>query len=100
MNVFDPRLNNFSQTMWYINSQSPLNLKNYKVLMKKNPNIQNLNKIAKKIKSVPTKRNIKRVLKQKQIQNPKKITIKVKQVKIHAVNNQLVNELRRLQSMI
>ena len=102
MNYLDPRVNNYYTKIWYIDPRSPLTLRNYKILFRKNPNIINLNTVARKIGSAPTKRNINRVLKAKQINDPKEITFKIKKRKIQTtikVNN-LLKQLKQLQNRI
>jgi hypothetical protein len=103
MNFLDPRINNFSEKIWYVDPRSPLTLQNYKILLKKNPKIQNLNKVASKIGAAPTKQNINRVLKSKKFHDPKEITIKVKKRKIQKntrIINNVLRELYRLQNKI
>lgn len=98
----DPLINNYYTKMWYIDPRSPLTLRNYKILFRKNPSIQNLNTVARKIGSAPTKRNINRVLKAQQIHDPKEITLKIKKRKIKNATNvrPLLRELQRLQEQI
>jgi hypothetical protein len=102
MNYLDPRVNNYYKRMWYIDPRSPLTLRNYKILFRKNPSIRNLNTVARKIGSAPTKRNINRVLKAKQIHEPKEITLKIKKRKIQTIIkvNNLLKQLQKLQSRI
>lgn len=102
MNFFDPRIGNYNQKIWYIDPRSPLTIQNYKILFKKNPNVRQLNPIAIKIGSVPTKRNINRVLKARGITDPKLLTVKLKKKQIqNAINvNPLLRELQRLQERI
>jgi hypothetical protein len=60
MIIFDPRIGNYSKKILYIDTRSPLTVQNYKILFKKNPSIKQLNSVAKKLGSAPTKRNINR----------------------------------------